>query len=197
MMRSLLLLTALAIGGAPLSARAQQATVPVSRGWPLDRDAQVKVFNPNGRIPTIVDRDEGNFAVFESGAILLYLAEKTGRFLPADPVQRAICWQWLMFQVSGVGPMFGQEAHFTHYAKDRHDYAIAPPAPTLLDWVAGAGRDDIFSADTTKKIFEYTGGIPRLINTLCDTAMTCAYADSVESVNNEVIAAAVEEKLGA
>jgi hypothetical protein len=53
MMRALLLLTALAIGGAPLSARAQQATVPVSRGWPLDRDAQVKVFNPNGRIRVI------------------------------------------------------------------------------------------------------------------------------------------------
>src|SRR3546814_9318325 len=44
--------------------------------------------------------------------------------MPTDPAKGAICWQWLMFQVSGVGPMFGQEAHFTHYAKDRHEYAI-------------------------------------------------------------------------
>lgn len=84
--------------------------------------------NPNNKTPVIVD-DEGphgpGFVLWETGAILLYLAEKTGRFLPTDPVARATCWQWLMFQLSGVGPMFGQEAHFTHYAKDRHDYAIA------------------------------------------------------------------------
>ena len=83
--------------------------------------------NPNNKTPVIVD-DEGpggeHFVLWETGAILLYLAEKSGRFIPADPVKRAICWQWLMFQVSGVGPMFGQEAHFTHYAKDRHEYAI-------------------------------------------------------------------------
>src|SRR5204863_5751220 len=58
------------------------------------------------------------------GAILLYLAQKTGRFLPADPARRALCWQWLMFQMSGVGPMFGQMAHFVFYAKDKHPYAI-------------------------------------------------------------------------
>ena len=84
--------------------------------------------NPNNKTPVIVD-DEGpggeHFVLWETGAILLYLAEKSGLFIPAEPVKRAICWQWLMFQVSGVGPMFGQEAHFTHYAKDRHDYAIA------------------------------------------------------------------------
>src|SRR3546814_2850370 len=83
--------------------------------------------NPNNKTPVIVD-DAGphgpGFVLWETGAILLYLAEKTGRFLPTDPVQRAICWQWLMFQVSGIGPMFGQEAHFTHYAKERHPYAI-------------------------------------------------------------------------
>jgi GST-like protein len=83
--------------------------------------------NPNNKTPVIVDEDGPGgrpFVLWETGAILLYLAEKTGRFLPADPEGRAICWQWLMFQVSGVGPMFGQEAHFTHYAKDRHPYAI-------------------------------------------------------------------------
>ena len=83
--------------------------------------------NPNNKTPVIVD-DEGPtvepFVLWETGAILLYLAEKTGRFLPADPAARAICWQWLMFQVSGVGPMFGQDAHFSHYAKDKHPYAI-------------------------------------------------------------------------
>lgn len=84
--------------------------------------------NPNNKTPVIVD-DQGphgpGFILWETGAILLYLAEKTGRFLPADPAPRATCWQWLMFQVSGIGPMFGQEVHFTHYAKDRHEYAIA------------------------------------------------------------------------
>ena len=84
--------------------------------------------NPNNKTPVIVD-DDGpggkEMVLWESGAILLYLAEKSGRFLPADPAVRALCWQWLMFQVSGVGPMFGQEAHFTHYAEARHPYAIA------------------------------------------------------------------------
>jgi len=83
--------------------------------------------NPNNKTPVIVDEDGPDctaFSLWETGAILLYLSEKTGRFVPADPAARAICWQWLMFQVSGVGPMFGQEAHFTHYAKDRHEYAI-------------------------------------------------------------------------
>ena len=82
--------------------------------------------NPNNKTPVIVDENgpSGRFVLWETGAILLYLAEKTGRFLPADPEQRAICWQWLMFQVSGVGPMFGQAAHFGFYAAERHPYAI-------------------------------------------------------------------------
>lgn len=84
--------------------------------------------NPNNKTPVIVDDDGpggGKFTLWETGAILLYLAEKTGKFLPSEPAERAICWQWLMFQMSGIGPMFGQEAHFTHYAKERHDYPIA------------------------------------------------------------------------
>jgi GST-like protein len=82
--------------------------------------------NPNNKTPVIVDSDgpHGELVLWETGAILLYLAEKTGRFLPTDPVKRAVTWQWLMFQVSGIGPMFGQEVHFTHYAKDKHPYAI-------------------------------------------------------------------------
>lgn len=86
--------------------------------------------NPNNKAPVIVDDDppEGGggkpFVLWESGAILLYLAEKTGRFMPTAPAQRAIAMQWLMFQMSGVGPMFGQNAHFEFYAKERHEYAF-------------------------------------------------------------------------
>lgn len=84
--------------------------------------------NPNNKTPVIVDDEgpdgAGPFVLNESGAILLYLAEKTGRLLPAAPRDRALCHQWLMFQMSGVGPMFGQNAHFSYYAKDKHPYAI-------------------------------------------------------------------------
>lgn len=80
--------------------------------------------NPNGRIPAIVDHDEGDFAVFESGAILIYLAEKTGRFLPADRRGRSLALQWLMFQMGGVGPMQGQANVFYRYAPEKIPYAI-------------------------------------------------------------------------
>lgn len=71
--------------------------------------------NPNGRIPAIVDRDNGDFPVFESGAILVYLAEKTGKLMPSDRKRRSLVMQWLMFQMSGVGPMQGQSNVFTRY----------------------------------------------------------------------------------
>lgn len=77
-----------------------------------------RALNPNGRIPVIVDRAAGDLTVFESGAILVYLAEKTGRLMPRDPRGRYAVLQWLMFQMGGIGPMQGQAVVFERYFEE-------------------------------------------------------------------------------
>lgn len=80
--------------------------------------------NPNGRIPTIIDRENDDFVVFESGAILMYLAEKTGKLLSSDPKERSREIQWLMFQMGGIGPMMGQANVWFRYWDETYQPAI-------------------------------------------------------------------------
>ncbi len=83
--------------------------------------------SPNNKIPAIVDPNGPGgkrFALFESGAILIYLGEKTGKFIPKDPATRYTALQWLMFQMGGLGPMLGQTHHFLRAAPERVPYAI-------------------------------------------------------------------------
>jgi glutathione S-transferase len=80
--------------------------------------------NPNGRIPAIIDRDAGGLVVFESGAVMIYLAEKAGRLLPSSGPDRARVLSWLMFQMGGVGPMMGQANVFFRYFPEKLQPAI-------------------------------------------------------------------------
>jgi GST-like protein len=100
--------------------------VDVWKGDQFD-PAYLKI-NPNGKIPAIVDSDGPGgkpFTVFESGAILMYLAEKTGKFLPTDTAKKYEVLQWLMIQLTGVGPMFGQFTHFKLFAPKGSDYSMS------------------------------------------------------------------------
>jgi GST-like protein len=101
--------------------------VPVNIGKGAQFEPAFLEISPNNRMPAIVDSDGPGgkpIAIFESGAILVYLAEKTGQFLPQDPHGRYDVLQWLMFQMGGVGPMFGQLGHFARYAPEKIPYAI-------------------------------------------------------------------------
>jgi GST-like protein len=102
--------------------------VPINIGAGDQFKPEFLKITPNHRIPAILD-DEGpggkKFTLFESGAILIYLSEKTGgKLIPKDPEGRYKCLEWLMFQMGGVGPMFGQWNHFAAYAVEKLPYAI-------------------------------------------------------------------------
>jgi GST-like protein len=101
--------------------------IPVNIGKGDQFTPEFLAITPNHRIPAIVDHDGPGgrpITLFESGAILIYLAEKAAKFIPSDPAARYICLQWLMFQMGGVGPMFGQWNHFHNYAAEKLPYAI-------------------------------------------------------------------------
>lgn len=102
---------------------------PINIGKGEQFDPEFLKISPNNRIPAIVDRDPADSGqpifLFESGAILQYLAEKTGQFLPSDPRDRFEVIQWLYWQMGGLGPMLGQNHHFVSYAPEKIPYAIS------------------------------------------------------------------------
>ena len=100
--------------------------VPVDLSVGAQKSADFSALNPNQRVPAIFDHDgeNGELILAESGAILIYLAEKTGSFLPASGVERARVLQWLMFQMAHVGPTLGQADHFLQFAEEKLPYAI-------------------------------------------------------------------------
>ncbi len=104
--------------GQPYSVR------PIDMSKGEQKEAWYLAINPNGRIPAIIDHDNDDFAVFESGALMIYLAEKAGGLLPSDIRGRSLVMQWLMFQMGGVGPMMGQANVFFRYAPEKIPYAI-------------------------------------------------------------------------
>ncbi|MBE0588287.1 MAG: glutathione S-transferase N-terminal domain-containing protein, partial [Hydrogenophaga sp.] len=106
--------------------------------------------NPNGRIPAIVDHEADDFAVFESGACLIYLAEKTGRLMPADAKGRSRVIQWLMFQMGGIGPMMGQANVFFRYFPEK--------IPAVIDRYQGESKRLFRVLDGQLKDHEFLAG---------------------------------------
>ena len=106
--------------------------------------------NPNGRIPAIVDHEADDFAVFESGACLIYLAEKTGRLMPTDARGRSRVLQWLMFQMGGIGPMMGQANVFFRYFPEK--------IPAVIDRYQGESKRLFRVLDGQLKDHEYLAG---------------------------------------
>lgn len=97
---------------------------PISLSQAEQKTPEFLAMNPNGRIPVIVDREADDFVVFETGAIMIYLAEKTGKLLPTETKQRSVVLQWLMFQMGGIGPMMGQANVFFRYFPEKIEPAI-------------------------------------------------------------------------
>jgi glutathione S-transferase len=96
----------------------------IDMGKGEQKTPQFLKINPNGRIPAIVDRDLGNFPIFESGALMIYCAEKSGKLMPTDVRGRSQVIQWLMFQMGGIGPMMGQANVFFRYWPEKYQPAI-------------------------------------------------------------------------
>lgn len=125
---------------------------------------EFRAINPNARLPAIVDHEPMGggepFAVFESGAILIYLAEKSGRYLATDPRVRSTQLQWLIWQMAGVGPMHGQAHHF-------HRYAPRPPDPYALQRYSLEAERLVYVADRRLRDSEYLGGADYSIADMC------------------------------
>ena len=106
----------------------QYKVIPVNIGAGDQFKPEFLKITPNHRIPAIVDPDGPGgkpFTLFEFGAIMIYLSEKTGgKLIPKDPIGRYKCLEWMMFQMGGIGPMFGQWNHFANYAVEKIPYAI-------------------------------------------------------------------------
>jgi GSH-dependent disulfide-bond oxidoreductase len=143
-------------------------------------DAFLKV-NPLAKVPAIADSDGPGgkpFTLFESGAILIYLADKTGKFLSKDPAIRAQTIQWMMVQMTGVGPMFGQFVHFLRFAPKGHDYSLnryrtqahrfTEAIERRLGEAPYLGGDDYSIADMAT--FPWLRGVPALLG--ADAAKT-------------------------
>ncbi|MFT5643515.1 MAG: GST-like protein [Janthinobacterium sp.] len=116
----------------------------------VQKEAWFLKINPNGRIPAIVDRDADDFPLFESGAILIYLAEKTGRLMPQDPKGRSLVLQWLMFQMGGIGPMMGQANVFFRYFPEK--------IPAAIDRYQGESKRLFRVLDARLQDHEYLAG---------------------------------------
>jgi GST-like protein len=136
--------------------------VPVNLGKLEQQSTEFTTITPNQKIPAIVDHDVpgGPLAIFESGAILVHLGERTGRFLPTEVRARAATFQWLMFQMSHVGPIIGQTGHFLNQAPEKIPYAIQRFVGEslrilgVLD-VGLAGRDHLAGEYTIADIATY------------------------------------------
>ena len=195
--------------------------IPVDIGKGDQFAPEFLAVGPNGKMPAIVDHDPAGggapIPVFESGAILLYLADKTGRFLPRDVRGRSHVVQWLMWQMGGLGPMLGQHGHFALYAKDKIEYAIrryrardraairrARPAPRgsrphlrrLLDrrhGVLALGRHQQGAVDRSRRLSERAALVRRAEGAPCPATRVRARPGTPGLAAQFARAAAAEE----
>jgi GST-like protein len=132
---------------------------PISLSDRVQKEDWYVALNPNGRIPTLIDHDADDFAIFESGAILLYLAEKFGRFLPTDAKGRSRVIQWLMWQMSGLGPMMGQATVFNRYFDEN--------LPSVIDRYVRESRRLLEVMDAQLANNEYLAGDYTIADIAC------------------------------